>query len=83
MMDVEVKIYKFEFFLAWTFNRWKLLEVIYKKNKWITCWCCKRLENIVDILRGDLQWFKKNKMGKNIYSIYLLMVFTKDIYLGS
>jgi hypothetical protein len=26
--------------------------------------------------------FKKN-MGENIYSIYLLMVFTKDIYLGS
>jgi hypothetical protein len=84
MMDEEVKIYEFEFFLTWTFNRWKLLEVIYKKNKRITCRCCKRLENIVDILRGDLQWLVLLTIwGRNIYSIYLFMVLFKDIYLGS
>ncbi len=85
MTDVEVKIYTFEKKLAWTFNRWKLLEAIYQKKEKKDYLLmlqevgkyCKYLKR-----RFAMIGFKKN-MGENIYSIYLLMVFTKDIYLGS
>jgi hypothetical protein len=37
MMDVEVEIHYFDIFLAWTWSKQKLIEVILKKNKGIIC----------------------------------------------
>jgi hypothetical protein len=61
--------------LAWTWSKWTTRSNMEEKQRDFFL-SCKRLNINVNILKGDLQWLNFFTMGENIYSKYLLRIFT-------